>query len=184
MGFRILIVEDEDEIADYLVRGLREEGFSVERAADGEAGWHYLKTGTWDVVLITQDPSGKEVRTKGTKTTTKHTEFHTLDAFEGEFMGLRLVGHGVNGYCAVRGQYFTLWTDSMTPSPMLLFGDYDAGKRELALRGECYGMSGKLEKCRTVTRFVDDDHVSWALYGAGPDGREVQFLRNEYTRRR
>jgi len=52
MGIRILIVEDEDEIADYLVRGLREEGFSVERAADGEEGWHCLKTGTWDVVLL------------------------------------------------------------------------------------------------------------------------------------
>src|SRR3954453_5112482 len=52
MGFRILIVEDEDEIADYLVRGLREEGFSVERAADGEEAWHFLKTGSWDVVLL------------------------------------------------------------------------------------------------------------------------------------
>jgi two-component system copper resistance phosphate regulon response regulator CusR len=52
MGVRILVVEDEDEIADFLVRGLREEGFSVERAADGEEGWHRLKTGTWDVVLL------------------------------------------------------------------------------------------------------------------------------------
>ncbi|HEX4612482.1 MAG TPA: response regulator transcription factor [Urbifossiella sp.] len=52
MGFRILVVEDEDEIADFLVRGLREEGYAVERAADGEAGWHYLKTAAWDVVLL------------------------------------------------------------------------------------------------------------------------------------
>jgi two-component system copper resistance phosphate regulon response regulator CusR len=52
MGVRILVVEDENEIADFLMRGLREEGFSVERAADGEEGWHFLKTGTWDVVLL------------------------------------------------------------------------------------------------------------------------------------
>jgi two-component system copper resistance phosphate regulon response regulator CusR len=52
MGYRILVIEDEDEIADFLVRGLREEGFSVERAADGDEGWHYLKTGSWDVVLL------------------------------------------------------------------------------------------------------------------------------------
>jgi two-component system copper resistance phosphate regulon response regulator CusR len=52
MGFRILIVEDEDEIADFVVRGLREEGFTVERAADGDDGWHRLRTGTWDVVLL------------------------------------------------------------------------------------------------------------------------------------
>src|SRR5437764_628592 len=33
MGFRILVVEDENEIADFVVRGLREEGYAVERAA-------------------------------------------------------------------------------------------------------------------------------------------------------
>ena len=48
MGFRILVIEDEDEIADFLVRGLREEGFTVERAADGGEGWHYLTAGPWD----------------------------------------------------------------------------------------------------------------------------------------
>ena len=52
MGFRILVVEDEDEIADCVVRGLREEGYAVERAADGEAGWHHLKTAAGDVVLL------------------------------------------------------------------------------------------------------------------------------------
>jgi two-component system, OmpR family, copper resistance phosphate regulon response regulator CusR len=49
---RILIVEDDSEIADFVVRGLREEGFSVERAADGHEGWHQLKSGEWDVVLL------------------------------------------------------------------------------------------------------------------------------------
>jgi two-component system copper resistance phosphate regulon response regulator CusR len=52
MGIRILVIEDEDEIADFLVRGLREEGFTVQRAADGEEGWHHLHSGTWDVVLL------------------------------------------------------------------------------------------------------------------------------------
>ncbi|MBX9581856.1 MAG: response regulator transcription factor [Gemmataceae bacterium] len=49
---RLLVVEDEDEIADFLVRGLREEGFTVERAADGHDGWHRLSTESWDVVLL------------------------------------------------------------------------------------------------------------------------------------
>ncbi len=52
MGIRVLVIEDEHEIADFIVRGLREEGFTVERATDGEAGWHYLQTGSWDVVLL------------------------------------------------------------------------------------------------------------------------------------
>ena len=49
---RVLVIEDERPIADFLVRGLREEGCSVEHAADGESGLHALQTGTWDVVLL------------------------------------------------------------------------------------------------------------------------------------
>jgi DNA-binding response OmpR family regulator len=52
MGIRILVVEDEDQIADFVVRGLREEGFTVERAADGDSAWHALSGGGWDVVLL------------------------------------------------------------------------------------------------------------------------------------
>jgi two-component system copper resistance phosphate regulon response regulator CusR len=52
MGIRILVVEDEDAIADFLVRGLREEGFAVERSADGEDAWHRLRTGGWDAVVL------------------------------------------------------------------------------------------------------------------------------------
>jgi two-component system copper resistance phosphate regulon response regulator CusR len=52
MGVHILVIEDDDEIAEFVVRGLREEGFTVERAADGTEGWHHLQTGTWDVVLL------------------------------------------------------------------------------------------------------------------------------------
>ncbi len=52
MGFRILVVEDEDAIADFVVRGLREEGFTVERAADEASGWEHLRHGGWDVVLL------------------------------------------------------------------------------------------------------------------------------------
>jgi two-component system copper resistance phosphate regulon response regulator CusR len=52
MGIRILVIEDEASIADFLVRGLREEGFTVEHVADGESAWHALSTSAWDVVLL------------------------------------------------------------------------------------------------------------------------------------
>ena len=32
--------------------GSREEGFTVEHAADGESGWHALSTSAWDLVLL------------------------------------------------------------------------------------------------------------------------------------
>lgn len=52
MGIRVLLVEDDDEIADFVLRGLREEGYTVERAADGRDGWHALETGKWDLVVL------------------------------------------------------------------------------------------------------------------------------------
>lgn len=52
MGIRILMIEDENEIADFVLRGLREEGFIVERESDGDSGWYALRTGNWDVVLL------------------------------------------------------------------------------------------------------------------------------------
>jgi DNA-binding response OmpR family regulator len=52
MSSRILVVEDEARIADFLLRGLREEGYFVEHAADGPAGWYALQHGEWDLVLL------------------------------------------------------------------------------------------------------------------------------------
>ena len=52
MSLRILVVEDEPEIADFVVRGLREEGFAVEHAADGDDALHALSGSDWDLVLL------------------------------------------------------------------------------------------------------------------------------------
>ena len=52
METRLLVIEDEPEIADFVIRGLREEGYTVERAADGLTGLQMLERDSWDVVLL------------------------------------------------------------------------------------------------------------------------------------
>jgi two-component system copper resistance phosphate regulon response regulator CusR len=52
MSFRILVVEDEAELADFIVRGLREEGFVAVCAPDGTRAWEELQSGTWDLILL------------------------------------------------------------------------------------------------------------------------------------
>jgi two-component system, OmpR family, copper resistance phosphate regulon response regulator CusR len=52
MGFRILLIEDEAEIADFITRGLREEGFTLEHSGEGHDAWHRLSTESWDVILL------------------------------------------------------------------------------------------------------------------------------------
>ena len=49
---RALIIEDDPVIAEFITRGLREGGFVVEHAADGEAGLGLATTATFDVAVI------------------------------------------------------------------------------------------------------------------------------------
>jgi two-component system, OmpR family, copper resistance phosphate regulon response regulator CusR len=60
MGIRILLVEDEANIADYLLIGLREEGYNVEHAADGGCAWQHLQAGAWDLVLLDWSLPGQD----------------------------------------------------------------------------------------------------------------------------
>jgi two-component system OmpR family response regulator len=51
MGARILVVEDDAETAEYLLKSLREEGHVVEHAADGRDGLYLATAGGFDVVI-------------------------------------------------------------------------------------------------------------------------------------
>jgi DNA-binding response OmpR family regulator len=48
----VLIVEDEDRIAAFVERGLKAEGFTVQRAADGEAGLALASQEEVDLVIL------------------------------------------------------------------------------------------------------------------------------------
>ena len=52
MSDRILVIEDEADLADFVVRGLREEGYAVAHAPDGERAREELEGGRWDLVLL------------------------------------------------------------------------------------------------------------------------------------
>jgi len=52
MAVRLLLVEDEDEIAEFIAQGLREEGFVVERAANGHDGQNAIDSSRWDLIIL------------------------------------------------------------------------------------------------------------------------------------
>ena len=52
MPFRILLVEDDAEIAEFVAQGLREEGLLVTRAADGSAGRDEMESSQWDLIVL------------------------------------------------------------------------------------------------------------------------------------
>ena len=49
---RALLIEDDATIADFVTRGLREAGFAVDRAADGDEGLRAALTGSYDVAIV------------------------------------------------------------------------------------------------------------------------------------
>jgi len=49
---RVLIVEDEKKIAEFVKRGLKEEGYAVDIANDGENGFFLAKTNEYDIILL------------------------------------------------------------------------------------------------------------------------------------
>lgn len=49
---RILVIEDEEKIANFIRRGLKEEGYSVDAAYDGERGYFLAATEEYDLIIL------------------------------------------------------------------------------------------------------------------------------------
>lgn len=49
---RILVVEDEKKIASFIKRGLKEEGYAVDVAADGEEGYNLTVENDYDLIIL------------------------------------------------------------------------------------------------------------------------------------
>jgi two-component system OmpR family response regulator len=52
MSRRILVVEDDADAADYILKGLREEGYTVEHVADGRDGLYLASAATFDAIVM------------------------------------------------------------------------------------------------------------------------------------
>jgi DNA-binding response OmpR family regulator len=49
---RILLVEDEKKVAEFVARGLRAERFAVDVSNDGQGGWEMANTCNYDLVIL------------------------------------------------------------------------------------------------------------------------------------
>ena len=49
---RALLVEDDPKIAEFVAKGLREAGFVVDHAAEGDTGLDLAMTGSHDVAVV------------------------------------------------------------------------------------------------------------------------------------
>ena len=49
---RILVVEDDEKIASFVVKGLKQNGYAVDHSADGERAFALAKTVAYDAAVV------------------------------------------------------------------------------------------------------------------------------------
>ena len=49
---KVLLIEDESKVANFISMGLLEEGYIVDMAADGRKGLHFINESSYDIILL------------------------------------------------------------------------------------------------------------------------------------
>ncbi len=49
---RILVIEDDSSVAEFIVKGLEDAGFNVDHAADGQQGLNLARAGVYNVLIV------------------------------------------------------------------------------------------------------------------------------------
>src|SRR6516165_10690511 len=88
--------------------------------------------GTWDVTM-----KGGGMESKGTATYKEDLGGLWLHgAIESEIGGMKFSGRGYDTYDATKKKYIGVWMDSMTTSPMVMEGTWDAAKKTMTMVGD------------------------------------------------
>lgn len=110
---------------------------------------------------------------------------HLKQTFEGDMMGKPFHGIGFSGYDTLKKQWYSTWMDDMSTGFMFMESgvDTDAAGKTIKLSGEMMcPMTGKVEKFRDVTTFIDDDTYKFEMWGPGMDGKEHKSMEIVYKR--
>ena len=97
---RVLLVEDERRLAENIVAALREAGFAVDHAPDGEVGSHLAEQGVYDAIvldLMLPGKSGQRVL-RDLRQNKLHTPVLILTAQEGKESVVDLLNAGADDY--------------------------------------------------------------------------------------
>ncbi|MGA7168729.1 MAG: response regulator, partial [Candidatus Sulfotelmatobacter sp.] len=97
---RVLLVEDEQRLAENIVAALRETGLAVDHVADGEGGSHLAEQGVYDAIvldLMLPGKSGQRVL-QDLRRRKLHTPVLILTAQESKESVVNLLNAGADDY--------------------------------------------------------------------------------------
>lgn len=103
---------------------------------------------------------------------------------QGLSMGQPFEGIGIVGYDNIKGEYSSIWIDSMMTGIMSAAGQYDAATKTLTETGSlsCPVTGEKHKPFRGELKIIDNDHYAYSMYSMGPDGQEFKGFEITYTR--
>jgi uncharacterized protein DUF1579 len=104
---------------------------------------------------------------------------------EGTYMGQPFSGLGYVGYDKYKKKYVGTWMDTTTTMIVNSTGTADASGRVFKSWSTIDDpFLKKPVKLRSVTKVVDADHLTYEMWGPGPDGKVYKMFEIHYTRKK
>ena len=141
--------------------------------------------GKWKATVKSwMDPAGEPMVSEGSEESEMIFDGRFLQSrFKGSMMGQPFEGRGTMGYDNVKKKYVGTWLDSMGTGIMSYEGDWDAQQNSIICHGTFMdAATGQEQKCRLVSRFVDDDHHVFEMWGPDMSGKDAKWMEISYTR--
>jgi len=144
--------------------------------------------GTWDATIKswTQGPDSEPLISHGTEVVRLMPGgLWAVEEFEGKFGEAPFHGHGQSGYDPLKKKYVGTWVDSMSPSIMMIEGDYDPISKTMTSYGKgTEPRSGKPFEAKMTTVHKDKDSRVFTMFMKSDEtkGEFVKMMEISYTR--
>jgi hypothetical protein len=145
------------------------------------------EVGTWEgEVSQWMDPAAPPTKAKATNVVTMMLKgLYQIGNFSTTMMGQPMMGQSTVGYDNAKKMYVSTWIDNMGSGIVRMNGSFDASTKTLNLKGiQTDPMTGGDSEIRQETKWLDDDTYTMAMYGAGPDGKEMKFMEGTFKRKK
>lgn len=109
---------------------------------------------------------------------------HVQQKYNGTWTGQPFEGVGYTGFDLVRGEYQSVWLDSMGTSMMMVAGTYDAATKTIRQSGtmSCAMTGEKAMWYRSELKIHGPNKHTYTSYTKGPDGKEFKGMEIVYIR--
>jgi hypothetical protein len=149
--------------------------------------WMAKTNGTWEAEVDQwMAPGAPPVKAKAVNVQTSAIGGrYVLGKYTSTMMGGPFEGMSTMAYDNVKKTFISTWIDNMGTGIVQMSGGYDEASKTLSLKGkQSDPISGKESDIRQDMKIIDDNSYSIAMYGTGPDGKEMKFMEGIFKRKK